>query len=104
MELTEEALANMIEEASAALDGYYPDWRDKVNISTLDMHDPSSCIVGQVAGSWWTGPNGLRGLIGLGGPSFSQTYGRSDSFTQEAYDRGEAAYAALTDAWRAYLS
>lgn len=48
-------LSDNVDRGAAFLDRRRPDWRDKVDVSTLDMSHGSWCVLGQVFGSYSEG-------------------------------------------------
>lgn len=74
------------------LDSVNYDWANKIDISSLEMYDGDSCIVGQLYGDYETG------LSRLG---ISSTEAMSYGFEDESY---EVTYTELTAAWKAYLT
>jgi hypothetical protein len=41
------------------LDSKMPDWHERINVSQLDMHSTSNCVLGQLFGGYW---NGLKAV------------------------------------------
>jgi hypothetical protein len=53
-------LSDNVDRGAALLDQQRPSWRDKVNVSTLDMSDGSWCVLGQAFGGYYEGRVRLR--------------------------------------------
>jgi hypothetical protein len=83
----------------ALLDETVPDWRQRIDVETLDMTDGTQCVVGQVfAAAYWYG----LGRLGLDEGSWdSHDYGFITEVAYEDYpDRMDVdATAALRDLW-----
>lgn len=44
----------------AFLDEHCPDWKNKIDLDTLDMKNCSYCVLGQVFGDWFKGKRCLE--------------------------------------------
>jgi hypothetical protein len=49
-----------VQAGAQVLTDYDPDWSRRINLDTLNIHDPVNCVIGQVLGSFYMGINALN--------------------------------------------
>jgi len=87
----------------ALLDTYGPtDWRERINLDTLDLHSLTDCVLGQVYGDYADGMDSL--FPGESGWLWNET--NEEHGFEAPMDRitGNRQYASLTAAWKAHLT
>lgn len=88
-----------VHDGAAVLDDYAPGWRGEIDLETLDIELSTSCVLGQVFGSY---PDGYHELALRAGnyswlePEYRAAHGFSVSPAGSANE--------LAAEWKAYLS
>jgi hypothetical protein len=94
-------IADRVAAGVTMLDEVYPGWRDRIDVSALEMSDPYDCVMGQLTGSYdaWARDNEVPTDQAYHWGLYEPT--RWDELpSANIYDQ----YDALTRAWRQYLT
>ena len=77
-----------------------PDWRDRINLETLDLSRADNCVLGHVYGGF--GP-GLKAFVSTGCVAReTEAYGFYYPWLSDPFER-ERGYNALTETWKALI-
>lgn len=98
--MTTELLRTRVATGAATLDateGVNPDWREDINLITLDTGFPTSCILGQLFGDY------SKGAEKLGFAPYGDGFSSTNIELGFMPDDDDPTSGALTEAWCEYL-
>lgn len=90
-------IAERVEAGARWLDANRPGWVQRINLDTLDITDPCGCIIGQVYGDYWRGPDELFTVTDVEERVAAWC---ADEPARDLGFNGEGQYDELEGAWR----
>lgn len=90
---------NRVVAGAIMLDGVDPAWFTKINLDTLDLSNPQSCILGQWNGNFWEGKNELFGKADV---NYATQKSRDYAFDADRND-SENTFKKLTRLWKTQI-